>query len=190
MLTEPIAVTLLVVNILDDLAIPYFIGGSLATAVHGIARATMDVDLIADIRPEHVHPFVQALGPAFYADDEMMRRAIQHQSSFNIIHQETMFKVDIFVHKKRPFEQAQFARRVSHPLTDDPAQFAYVASPEDIILAKLEWYRMGGEISDRQWNDIINVLKIQGERLDRGYMDEWAVQLGVHDLLVKAWQEI
>lgn len=189
MLPESIAVTLQVVEALERLEVPYFIGGSLATAVHGVARTTMDVDFVADLRLEHVEPFVQALGSAFYADDEMIRSAIRHRSSFNLIHREAMFKVDVFIRKERPFDQAQFERRISQPLVVDLEQTAYVASPEDNILAKLECYHMGGEVSDRQWGDVLNVLKVQAERLDRAYLRHWANQLGVSNLLELALSE-
>jgi hypothetical protein len=183
MLTEPILVTLEVVGILDNLNIPYFIGGSMATAIHGVARATMDVDLVVDMQVEQVGILTIELGDAFYADGEMIRNAIRRGISFNLIHKETMFKVDIFVKKDRPFDQSQFDRRVAQPLTTDPERKAYFSSPEDNILAKLEWYRLGGEVSDRQWSDVLNVIKIQGESLDYEYLRIWADQLGVGDLL-------
>ena len=186
MLPEPIAVTLLVVNVLDDLGVPYFIDGSLATAVHGVARATMDVDIVADLRTEQAKPLVQALGDAFYADEGMIQAAIRHQSSFNVIHRETMFKVDIFVRGQRPFDQAQFRRRTLYILAQEPERTAYFASPEDNILAKLVWYRQGGEVSDRQWRDVMNVIRVQGARLDLTYLRQWAVRLGVADLLERA----
>lgn len=186
MITEPLVVTLLVTKAFDSLNIPYFIGGSLATAAHGISRATMDVDLIADIHIEQASQLVNILGTDFYADADMIRDAIQRQSSFNVIHLQTMFKVDVFVRKSRPFDQAQFQRRVLYTLVEDPVETAYIATPEDNILAKLEWYRLGGEVSDRQWQDIINVIKIQGERLDLPYLRRWASELGVTDLLEKA----
>jgi hypothetical protein len=186
MLTEPIAVTLLVVDTLEDLGVPYFIGGSLATAVHGVARATMDVDIVADLRVEQAASLVDALGDAFYADLAMIRGAILRQGSFNLIHLKTMFKVDVFVRGRQPFDQTQFRRRQVNTLAQDPARTAYVASPEDNILAKLVWFRKGGEVSDRQWQDIVNVLLIQGDRLDLSYLREWAARLGVTDLLKRA----
>jgi hypothetical protein len=189
MRNEPVEVSLLVIDALDALDVPYFIGGSLASSVHGFIRTTMDVDLIADLRMQHVEPLVQMLGGAFYIDAAAIREAIRQHRSFNVIHLETMFKVDVFVRKTRPFDQAQFERRVFQALATDPARSAYVASAEDTVLSKLEWYRMGGEVSDRQWSDIQNVLQVQRGRLDLEYLRRWATQLGVPDLLERALAE-
>ena len=186
--SEAVAVTLHVTQTLEVLKIPYAIGGSMASTAHGRIRTTMDVDIVAQVQERHVDPLVLALGADFYADAAMMQQAIAHRSSFNLIHLETMFKVDIFVAKERPFDQQQIARRQPQVL-EPPDHIAYVASPEDVILAKLEWYRQGGEVSERQWQDIQGILDVQGERLDRAYLQQWATSLEVSDLLGQAWAE-
>jgi hypothetical protein len=189
MLPEQIAVTMLVADALEALGVPYAIGGSFASALHGVMRATMDADLVADLRQEDVAPFFQALGGLFYANAEMMREAIGQHRSFNLIHLDSMFRVDVFVARPGDFDRAQLARRQLHLLSEDPERRAYVASAEDTVLAKLEWYRMGGEVSDRQWRDALGVLKVQGLRLDLAYMRHMAAGLGVKDLLERALEE-
>lgn len=186
---EATRITLLVTETLERLGIPYAVGGSLASSLHGVMRSTLDVDILADMQPEHIQPLVQALSKEFYADDEMMRDAIEHQSSFNLIHYETAFKVDVFIRKSRLFDQMQLNRRRLSIIANDPEESVYVTSPEDIILAKLEWYRMGGEVSDRQWRDIIGVLKTRAGELDLAYLRTWAAELHVSDLLERALKE-
>ena len=186
---EPIQVTQLVTNVLEELGVKYVLGGSLASALHGVARATMDADIIANIEIKHVVPFVNALKGAFYVDAEMIRDAIQHQMSFNIIHLETLFKVDIFVAKDRDFDRYQIERRTAYSLSGDTQQSVYVASAEDTILAKLEWYRMGGEVSDRQWRDILGIMKVQANKLDMDYLRKGSRTLQIEDLLDKAIKE-
>jgi hypothetical protein len=189
MLSEPIQVTLKVITAFEHLGIQYFIGGSLASAVHGIVRATMDADLVADIKSSQVSSLVTSLESEFYIDAGMILDAIQHASSFNLIHLETMFKVDVFILKQRPFDLNQMQRRISQSVGDAPEERAYFSTAEDIILAKLEWFRAGGETSERQWRDISGVLDLQGDRLDFEYLQRWAARLGIQDLLQKAIQE-
>jgi hypothetical protein len=185
---EAVEVILVVTQALDTLGIPYVIGGSMASTTHGRVRTTLDVDIVADLKEKHVKPLVAILKDDFYTDEPTMHQAITRRSAFNLIHLATMFKVDVFVAKDRPFDRQQLARRQPQVL-EPPDHIAYVATPEDIVLAKLEWYRLGGEVSERQWQDIQGVLAVQGERLDRDYLRQSAAELGVGDLLARVWTE-
>jgi len=174
-----------IVEALEEFGIPYHIGGSVASSLYGLPRLTIDADLVADIRMEHVRPLVRQLETDYYIDEDMIRDAIRRQSSFNVIHQDTILKVDIFIPKSRLFDQEELYRVQQEVLLEGTRPFN-VASPEGTILNKLEWYRMGGEVSDRQWNDILGVLKVQGTNLDMGYLQRWAAVLKVSDLLERA----
>ncbi len=187
---EATSVTLLVIAALDSLGVPYFIAGSLASSLYGLARSTLDTDLVADIKAEHVLQLKSKLEDQFYITEEEIRSAIRHRSSFNVIHYETVFKVDIFLPKPRPFDKRQFQRSQRVVVTRVPEQSAYVASAEDTILAKLEWYRLGNEVSERQWLDILGVLKIQGDRLSLPYLRQVAAELGLSDLLEDALKSL
>ncbi len=190
MQSESTRITLFVTQVFERLGIRYAVGGSFASSLHGVMRSTLDVDIVADMHLEHIAPLVEALSPDFYADDEMMKDAITHHSSFNLIHYETAFKVDVFIRKERAFDQAQLERRALAVIGMDPETSLYITSPEDTILAKLEWYRMGGEVSDRQWRDILGVLKTRAGELDLPYMRLSAVTLNVTDLLDRALREV
>jgi hypothetical protein len=162
------------------------IGGSFASSAHGFARATMDVDLLATIDTNQAALLVREIGSDFYADEQSIVRAIRAGRHFNIIHVDTGFKIDIFVAKPDGFDEKQLERKQLKVINDEPELKAYVATAEDTILAKLKWYRLGNEVSDRQWQDVIGIFKIQGDRLDLSYLGQWAKSLGVSDLLEKA----
>lgn len=177
----------LVVDALEHLGVPYYVGGSLASSAHGVPRSSIDADVIADLGPQHVAPFASAVAEAYYLSEERLRAAVEARRSFNLIHLGTMFKVDVFVAKGRPFDREAFARASREALEDAPAaRRFFVASPEDTILSKLEWFRAGGEVSERQWADVVGVLKTGGQALDRAYLRRWASSLGVEDLLDRA----
>ncbi len=189
MQNEPIEVTLKVTNIFEKLGVDYLIGGSLASTLYGVVRTTQDSDIVAAMRLEHLRPFIDALQDEFYLDDEMIAEAIRRNSYFNIIHRETMFKVDVFIPKPCPFLESQFARAQRQTFLFEKDVSAKFASPEDTILSKLEWYRLGGEISEHQWRDILGVLKVRAFKLDMNYLRHWASELKVRDLLERAVNE-
>jgi hypothetical protein len=145
--------------------------------------------VVADIRVEQVFPLSEMLENEFYIDPEMIMNAILYNRSFNLIHLDTMFKVDVFILKQRPFDLNQMRRKVLQKVGDSPADQIFFSSAEDIILAKLEWFRMGGEVSERQWRDVLGVLGLQAERLDFKYLQKWSVDLGIQDLLQRALNE-
>lgn len=183
------AVTPLVES-LERLGVPYYFGGSIVSSTHGVPRASLDADIVADLAPQHVAPMVSALKSSYYLDARTMHYAIARRSCFNAIHLATSFKVDVFAMKNRPYDHAAIGRiRKRRIATDTSSRDFFLASPEDIVLAKLEWYRLGDEVSERQWNDVLGVLKVQAGSLDRSYLEKWAAELGVADLLAKAWKE-
>jgi hypothetical protein len=173
---------------LEKLGVRWFLGGSLASSIHGIPRATLDADIMADVRPQHVHPLLRALGEAWYADEGAIADAMRHRSSFNLIHLDTAMKVDVFLPKLRSFDAGEFAR--SQRIALEGVTFdVRICCAEDIVIAKLEWYRLGGEASERQWGDIIGVLRLNSGKLDLDLLKRNAVELGVEDLLQKALAE-
>ena len=185
--TPVLAAMIPVIETLDRLAIDYYIGGAVASLAHGIYRTTADVDIIAEIPAELVQAFVQSLQETYYVDADMIQDAIKHRSEFNVIHLDTMFKVDIFLPKRRPFDQAvrQRVQKSELKILEERSVFN-MESPEDVILTKLEWYKMGAGVSDRQWSDILGVLKVQRQQLDLEYLRHWAAEIDVAGLLTRS----
>jgi hypothetical protein len=185
---DPAEVTLAVTAALEELGVPYFVCGSLASIIHGLVRTTNDVDIVADLRPATVAPLVRALAADFFVDQAAVARAVRERGSFNLLSEPMMFKVDVFMPRGTPFEQAQFGRRRRMVLGADPDRAAFVASAEDTVLAKLDWYRKGNQVSERQWSDVLGILRTQGSRLDLDYLRHWAATLSLNVLLEQAFE--
>ena len=172
--------------------ITYEIGGSVASSLHGIPRTTLDVDVIVDMKPEQIDDFAAELAGEFYADAGLIRDAFARGRAANLIHLRTAWKFDLFPLKKDEYSRAEFDRRAFREVRPDGGEAieCAVASAEDTILRKLEWYRAGGQASERQWNDLCGVCRTVGKSLDVGYLQSWAGTLGVADLLTKLLEEL
>lgn len=175
-----------VLEALRALGVRHYVGGSIASSAHGVPRASIDADLVAELGPRHAAPLAAALRDSYYVSEERVQDAVSRRGSFNVIHLETMVKVDVFVSRDRPFDRRAFDRaRVADPGAGGEIP---VSSAEDTILAKLEWFRSGGEVSERQWGDVLGVLRV-AVGLDETYLRRGAAELGVADLLARALAE-
>jgi hypothetical protein len=184
-MTDPLAQGLNeLTSALTALGIRFLVSGSLASSAHGIFGANFNVDLVARIVAAQAKLLASALGPGWYADPEMMQQAIKDGCPFNLIHMDSGLKFDIFP-VSTEFHESQLERAAAAPLRVEGAALCPVATPEDSLLSKLQWYREGGEVSDRQWSDITGIL-VQNPGLDWEYVNSWAARLGVTGLLEKA----
>ncbi len=185
--TDPIALALRLAAILEALGIPCVVGGSVASSVFGEPRSTEDVDFVAALEPRHVAPLLHALEDEFYVDETAMRCAIERRSSFNMIHVASARKIDVFVPAQDRLAQRQLQRRRLVAVSETAE--LYLLTPEDTILQKLEWYRKGGGASDRQWRDVLGIIKVQADRLDWDDLQQTADDAGLRDLLDRARSE-
>ena len=184
---DPLVVAAQIVSVLEGLGIPSTIGGSIAASFAGEPRSTVDIDVVAALNDSHVTALVAALSSDFYVDGDAVRRAVRSHSTVNVIHNATMLKVDLFVAGGTPVDAEQLDRRMWIQLGNGIR--LPIHPPEDILLQKLRWYRLGGGASDRQWRDIVGIVRVQDDRLDRAYLDRQAAVLGVTDLLARAMDE-
>lgn len=178
-------------EVLDRLRIPYQIGGSVASSAHGIPRTTLDVDLVVDMAPELINDFASALNRDFYADSDLIRESFARGRAANLIHLATAWKFDLFPLQTDEYSRTAFARRSLREIRPDAGEAIQcaVASAEDTILRKLEWYRAGGGNSERQWSDLLGVCRTAREGLDFTYLRHWAAHLQVDDLLERLLAE-
>lgn len=185
-----IETALQVADALEACGLPYLVGGSLASSIGGEPRTTLDIDMVVAMAETDVDPFVAALGSGFYANAEAIRRAIRQHSSVNLIHQASSIKVDLFIAGGSPLDEQQLGRRRRVQVSENPNRYLFVHTPEDILLQKLRWFRLGQEASDRQWRDVLGILVVQGEALDLDYLRRGADALNVADLLARALQTV
>ena len=186
---SPFKVLSVVASVFEQQRIPYVLVGSFASSIHGMYRSTADIDIVADLTSEQVIPLLNALQGSFYVDEHAVREAIDRQQSFNAIHFDSVFKVDIFIPKSDEFSKKQIERRELREIAPELEQMIYVATAEDTILAKLRWYNAGGQVSNNQWADVVGIIGASATRLDFAYLQEWSERLGLADLLERAFTE-
>lgn len=189
-MADQLTVMARVAQALAQIGAPYFISGSIASAIYGVVRATQDIDIVIHLAADDAPRLVQALEPEFLVDELMVHDSLALGESFNILHRETLYKVDLFPLKADDWGLMQLQRRVFiEAATAEGEILLAFASPEDTLLHKLVWYRLGREVSERQWRDVIGILQVRGASLDAEYLVQWAEKLGVKDLLQQAWSE-
>jgi hypothetical protein len=185
---DALDVALRVAHAVEALGGAYFVGGSLASSLQGEPRATNDIDIVLELPLGRVAQLVDALGADFEVDVEMLREALLHGTSSNIFYLPAVMKVDLFAVGPSPYDEVEFARR--RPVVVRPTgETLVVKSPEDTVLRKLLWYREGGCVSERQWRDVVEVLRVSGAEMENDYLTGWAERLGITALLERARAE-
>lgn len=174
-----------VAHLFEEVGARYAFVGSVASSRYGLPRATNDIDLICDLSLEQIPRFIELLGDEFYFSETSITRAVQSHRSFNLIRQELMLKVDVFIAAPNSFAAHRLTRRRLEPPVENSNEKVFMITAEDTVLAKLEWFKKGGGTSDRQWSDILGIIKVQGAALDYDYLREWAARLNVLPLLDK-----
>jgi hypothetical protein len=186
---DPLAVALQFAGILERLGVRYVTAGSLASSLHGEPRSTNDIDFVADLRPRDLAPLVRELGQDWAWSEDVARVAIDSGRSFNAVHIASAVKVDVFIVGTNAFDTHRVATGLRMRVDEASGGEAVVDTAEHSVVRKLEWFRRGGETSDRQWRDVVGILRTQGARVNDVELDRWAHELGVADLLAVARRE-
>lgn len=169
-----------VVAALERALIPYMVTGSFASSAHGEVRGTRDIDIVIAPTADQLRVFIaQFPDDRYYADEFDALDALEHDSQFNVIDFDSSWKADLIIRKRRDFSRVEFDRRRSHVINGIDV---YLATPEDVVIAKLEWAKIGE--SERQIEDVAGVIATQGLNLDRSYVERWVRELG----LEQQWQ--
>lgn len=189
MTDEPLSgvleLALRVANAIESNGGNYFVGGSLASSLQGEPRATNDIDFVVELPLGKLSAFKNALGDDFELDDDMLREALLHARSANAFYLPTVTKIDFFGRGYDGFDAIEFERRKPF-VVKESGERLFVKTPEDTILRKLLWYREGGCVSERQWRDVVSVLRVSGRQLEYDYLAKWADELRVADLFASA----
>lgn len=182
---DAIDVALKVAGAITAVGAEYFLGGSLASSLQGEPRATNDIDFVIALPAGRIKALCDALGGDFEVDFDMLRDAVLHARSANAFYLPNVTKIDFFGRGYDPFDESEFSRRKPVVVRAD-GESLIVKSAEDTVLRKLLWFRDGGEVSEKQWRDIVSVLRISGRTMDQGYLATWAARLHLEALLERA----
>lgn len=185
---DPVGLALRTSRSLEELGIPYFLGGSFASSVWGEPRSTNDLDFVIELSRDQIPKFVARFAPSFYVDRSAVEEAVAARASFNVIENQSVDKIDFFILTADPFRRSAMARRL-RVVVAPPDGVLYVPTAEDCVLQKLDWYEAAGRISDRQWRDVLGILKVQSRALDRAYLTRWSFTLGLSGLLREALRQ-
>lgn len=180
-----IDIALKVASALNSVGAEYFLGGSLASSLQGEPRATNDIDFVIALPLGRINALRDALGPDFEVDTDMLRDAILNARSANAFYLPVVTKIDFFGRGYEPFDEVEFSRRRVMVVRENGASLV-IKSAEDTVLRKLLWFREGGSISEKQWRDIVSVLRISQTSIDDAYLDSWAARLDLTELLTQA----
>ena len=189
-MTLPTEFLVYVAELLERLGIPYHVGGSVASSAHGMYRASADIDFVIDPTSDQLEALARALDSEFYVSRSAIAEALSRRSTFNAIHDQTSFKIDFFIKGATRFDAEELRRSIRQAVGDERGHMVLLKSPEDTVLRKLEWFRRGGEVSERQWQDVLSILAAARGQLDRTYLERWSQELGIADLLDRAQNEV